>query len=552
MPAPISFALPAPKAQAKPETYSVVVNNIKVQDLLFALSRDAKVNIDIHPGLSGTVTLNALDQTLPQLLTRISKQIDMRFELDGPNWVVMPDTPFLRNYKIDYVNLARDTSSVISVSSQIGSAINAGGDANANTTQAGASGSSARIQNTSRNHFWESLIQNVKDLLRETDKILPEGSSERTVQVDVQGSSSQRETRKNKAEGAVTKTGGDNASSAATTERIVTFREAASVIANIETGVLTVRATSRQQEKIAEFLDRVMASAKRQVLIEATIAEVQLTQNYQQGVDWSALNVFDTGFRVIQKAAGAITGTAPSSLVELGYDSSRGQFTSAVRLLESFGTVKVLSSPKLSVLNNQTAVMKVVDDNIYFTYEVKETDASTNGPAKTTVTSTLHSIPVGLVLTITPQVGEDDSITLNIRPSLSRVIGEKTDPSLQLIKTGATITNTIPIIRAREFDSVMRINNGNVAVMGGLMEDSLNNNDDLVPGAGNAPLIGGLFQNRNDTKRKTELVIFVRPTIIRAASLEGDYSKFAAQLPSERFFDATTGPSLLKLPEARP
>ncbi|MDP5241219.1 type II and III secretion system protein [Uliginosibacterium sp. 31-16] len=545
-----SFSLPAPKAQPKPETYSVVVSNVKVQDLLFALSRDAKVNIDIHPGLSGNVTLNALDQTLPQLLTRIAKQVDLRFELDGPNLVVMPDTPYLRNYKIDYVNLSRDTSSTISVASQIGSAVSTGTDGNTSQNQTQGSGSSARIQNSSRNRFWDSLIQNVKDLLRETDKVLPEGSLERTVQVETQGSSTQQETRKSKAE-AVSRTGGDTASTAATTEKVVTFREAASVIANIETGVLTVRATSRQQEKVQEFLDRVMASAKRQVLIEATIAEVQLTQNYQQGIDWSALNVFDSGFNIIQKAAGAITGTAPSSLLELA--SNGQQFTSSIRLLESFGTVKVLSSPKLSVLNNQTAVMKVVDDNIYFTYEIKETDASTVGPAKTTITSTLHSVPVGLVLTITPQVGEDDSVTLNIRPSLSRVIGQKTDPSLQLMsKTTTTITNTIPIIRAREFDSVMRINNGNIAVMGGLMEDALNNTDDSVPGISNTKLIGGLFQNRNDTKSKTELVIFVRPTIIRSPSLEGDYRSFATQVPTEQFFDGNAGPAIPRLPEAKP
>jgi len=546
--APRTFSLPAPKAQSKPETYSVVVSGIKVQDLLFALARDARINIDIHPGLSGNVTLNALDQTLPQLLARIAKQVDMRFELDGQNLLVMPDTPFLRNYKIDYVNLTRDTTSTISVASQIGSASGSENDAASIQNQTAGSGSFARIQNTSKNRFWDSLIQNIKDLLRETDKVLPEGSLERTVLVDTQGSTTQKETRKNKTEGAITKTGGDNTSSAATTERVTTFREAASVIANVETGVISVRATSRQQEKVQEFLDRVMTSAKRQVLIEATIAEVQLTQNYQQGIDWSALNIFDTGFRIIQKAAGTIAGTRSSSLVELGYDSSRGQFTSAVRLLESFGTVKVLSSPKLSVLNNQTAVMKVVDDNVYFTYEIKETDATTTAASKTTITSTLHSVPVGLVLTVTPLVSEDDSVTLNIRPSLSRVIAEKTDPSLQLMKAGATITNTIPIIRAREFDSVMRINNGNIAVMGGLMEDSISDSDDTIPGLANTKLIGGLFQNRNNTKLKTELVIFVRPTIVRTPSLDGDYHRFASLVPSSHFFDMSTGPTATPSP----
>ena len=110
---------PRPKPTAKLETYSVVVNNVNVRELLFALARDAKVNVDIHPGITGAVTLNAIDQTLPQLLSRISKQVDMRYELDGPNLAVMPDSPFLRIYKIDYVNMEREMQGQVSVSSEI-------------------------------------------------------------------------------------------------------------------------------------------------------------------------------------------------------------------------------------------------------------------------------------------------------------------------------------------------------------------------------------------------------------------------------------------------
>ena len=100
----------SPKAATRPETYSVVVNNVRVQELLFALARDARLNVDIHPDITGTVTLNAIDQTLPQLLTRIARQVDMRYEMDGQNLAVMRDTPFLRIYRVDYVNMARDAT----------------------------------------------------------------------------------------------------------------------------------------------------------------------------------------------------------------------------------------------------------------------------------------------------------------------------------------------------------------------------------------------------------------------------------------------------------
>ena len=121
IPAPVqqTLAVPKPRTTPKTETYSVVVNNVQVKDLLFALARDAKVNVDIHPGITGVVSLNAINQTLPQLLTRISKQVDMRFELDGPNLSVMPDSPFLKHYKVDYVNMARNVTGTVSINTQI-------------------------------------------------------------------------------------------------------------------------------------------------------------------------------------------------------------------------------------------------------------------------------------------------------------------------------------------------------------------------------------------------------------------------------------------------
>src|SRR5688572_756855 len=134
-PVQVTPVLPPPRPTARPETYSVVVNNVRVQELLFALARDAKLNVDIHSDISGTVTLNAIDQTLPQLLTRIARQVDMRYEIDGQNLVVMRDTPYLRIYRIDYVNLSRDARSVQTLSTQVSGAVQAG-------TQAGAQNNS--------------------------------------------------------------------------------------------------------------------------------------------------------------------------------------------------------------------------------------------------------------------------------------------------------------------------------------------------------------------------------------------------------------------------
>src|SRR5271169_161903 len=110
--------VPPPKARAKTPTYSVVVNDVPVKELLLALARDTKENIDIHPGLQGLVSLNAIDETLPSILDRIAKQVNMRYRVEGKTIVVSPDTPYFKTYKVNYVNMTRDTTSAIAVSGQ--------------------------------------------------------------------------------------------------------------------------------------------------------------------------------------------------------------------------------------------------------------------------------------------------------------------------------------------------------------------------------------------------------------------------------------------------
>lgn len=538
IPAPVlrTLALPLPQIPPRAETYSVVVNNVKAQDLLFALARDAKLNVDIHSGISGNVTLNAIDQTLQQLLTRIARHVDMRWELDGPNLSILPDTPFLRNYAVDYVNMSRDATGTMTVATQIASTV---GSASSNNTAPGTGNNSqTKIENKSQNRFWITLEKNIKDILRETDKVLPDGSSETVIEKDEQQNATGLQTKVDKA-GTVTQTGTGSGTSniqqeGTTVVRRNTVREAASVILNPEAGIVSVRATSRQHEKIREFIDSVMASARRQVLIEATIAEVQLSRNYQQGINWAALATGRAGFQLRQAASGGIS-APPSSLFELSYlnnNSRLGNLSGTVRLLESFGDVRVLSSPKISVLNNQTAVLKVVDNSIYFTIKADTTANQTT--STTTFTTDLHSVPVGFVMNVTPQIGDQDSVLLNIRPSISRIVGTVADPNPALKTAG--VTSAIPVIRTREMESVIRVDNGNIAVMGGLMEDMQDNLDNGVPGLAQLPAVGALFQHRNDNRTKTELVVFLRPAVIKEASLEGDYRPLRDQLPDQRFF----------------
>ena len=525
IPAPVQVApvLPPPSPMPRPETYSVVVNNVRVQDLLFALARDAKINVDIHPGVTGSVTLNAIDQTLQQLLGRIARQVDMRYEIDGQTLTVMRDTPYLRVYRVDYVNLTRDTQSQANLSTQVSGTGTTAAGAGSSGTQ---NNSTSIVKTASINKFWESLVGNIKDILRETDKI---------VSVN----------QPSPAPAAQPAPGAPAAPAAApVAQPAVEFREAASVIANAEAGVLSIRATARQHEKVQEFLDQVLASVKRQVLIEATVAEVQLNNQYQRGIDWQRLRNA-AGFSFAQNSGSTPAGVNTNAFI-IGYATPGLNLSGAMKLLESFGDVRVLSSPKLSVLNNQTAVLKVVDNLVYFTITATTT-AAANTAAVTTFNTTVNSVPVGFIMAVVPQISENDSVLINIRPTISRKLTDVADPNPSLANpcgvpvpvTGCNIpgiSSLIPVIQTREMESVMRVQSGQTAVLGGLMQDAFSKTEDAIPGVRNVPGVGQMLEQRKDLNQRTELVIFLRPTVIRDTSMEGDYARLRDLVPGNDYF----------------
>jgi general secretion pathway protein D len=505
IPPPVQVApvLPPPRPSAPAETYSVVVNNVAAQDLLFALARDARLNIDIHPGITGNVTLNAVDQTLPQLLQRISRQVDMRYELNGPNLVVLPDAPLLRTYRVDFVSASRNVKMQSQSSTQFAAASGAAGGAGGGGGSG--TGSTATIDVSATNQVWDAIIQNVTDILG--------------------GGSTTAATAKPAA--------GAGSPAAGST----------SVIGNRESGVLVVRATARQHEKVQEFLDSVMSNVRRQVLIEATVAEVQLSNEYQRGIDWQRLRTgatatgrpgFGTGQSGVefnQISQGTPANVSTNAFV-LGGALISQNLNFALKLLESFGDVRVLSSPKISVLNNQTALLRVTRDIVYFIITPSSTPVTVTGgvggvvvPPSFTTTPTVAA--EGFMMTVLPQISESDAIVLNVRPTIRRQVAQATDPNPAL-----TVPNLIPVFETREFDSMLRIQSGQTAVLGGLMQDSIENVEDTIPGLNQIPFLGKLFSQERKVTRKTELVIFLRTTVIHDASMDGDYARFRDFLPS--------------------
>ena len=519
---------PPSTARAKADVFSVSVHNVDIRSLLFAIARDARLNLDVHPDLAGTVSMNAIDQTLPEILDRAALQVNMRYEMEGRNLFVMPDAPVLRHYRVDYLNVAREARSEIGASTSIARGGSGGGAGNS---------SNSTLTNNSHNRFWETLTQNIRDLLRETDKIIPEG-----------GEAAAPAAAPAPAPAPAASAPAGAAAPVTPAPAPARFRESASVIANPETGVISVRATYRQHMRVREFIDRVMKSAGRQVMIEATIVEVNLSDEYQQGINWTVVR---NGLPLLQVGpAGSVlpsgvpvSGVIPSmanltpSYTRIGANSTMQLFV-ALRLLESFGNTKVLSSPKISALNNQAALLKVTEDLVYFTLSANYTPGSAGSAPTFTLTSTPNTVSVGLVMSVMPQVGEGDEVTLILRPTLSRVVSYVDDPAVPIYLAQARndginvseISSRIPQIQTREMESVIKVRSGDTAVLGGLMRDDVSGTTDQTPGIGSVPGLGELFKYKKKASSKSELVIFLRPTVVSSASLTGDHQPFEPHL----------------------
>ncbi|HHH36513.1 MAG TPA: pilus (MSHA type) biogenesis protein MshL [Gammaproteobacteria bacterium] len=463
----------------------MVVMDVPVRELLFSLARDAKVNVDVHSDIKGHVTLNAVNQTLSQILDRIAEQVPLRYTLENGRLVVRPDTPYLQTYRVDYLNISRDNRTSIHVASQI-STTGMASVQGENSVSAGSGGSVdnnsiTAVRSESRHHFWETLTRNILAILGEEVE----------------------------AGAVMAEAGGDT------------------VIVNREAGLITVRATARQHRQIRTYLERVLTSVRRQVLIEATVVEVQLKDEYQFGVDWSLLTEGSNGFSFDQSLLGSNLSTPPFFLLKYtNIGGTLGDITAALRTLQTFGDVKVLSSPKIMAINNQTALLKVVDNLVYFTVEADTVTGQS--VATTTFTTTVNTVPVGFIMSVTPQINREDMVILNVRPSISRVTGYVEDPNPAL--ADADVVSRIPEIQVREMESILRIGSGQTAVLGGLIQDDVNLQDSGLPLLRRVPLVGRLFNYKHNNIRKSELVIFLRPRVIRNASIEDELSDFSGYL----------------------
>jgi general secretion pathway protein D len=305
------------------------------------------------------------------------------------------------------------------------------------------------------------------------------------------------------------------------------------VVVNAVSGTVTVNATEKQQQLVQQHIDSIVNAMQRQVLIEATIVEVTLSQRYQGGVDWSRLPISGGPTLIQRTLAGSTIDALTANRFQIGYVNTTttvGNISATVKLLEEFGDTRVLSSPKLMALNNQTALLKVVDNIVYFEVS-SSTSQGVQGSTLQSFTSTAKTVAVGVVMSVTPQINDDGRVSLTVRPTVTRLRPEQNfvnDPNPSLCDANRTncISNPVPQVQVREMESVLQVGSGQTVVLGGLMQDNVQRSRRQLPGADELSAAGELLRFRDENVVKTELMIFMRPIVIANPSLESDELRF--------------------------
>jgi len=441
------------------EQVSVTATALPLNTLLRAIAQQLSLRIHFTEPLNRAVTWTIPQQPAREVLDQLALQFNLNWRFSKGVITVSGSTPYTAFYPVDYLNIERQFTSNVGLATQVGSMRGVQNSA----ASAVENSSSTTINNSSHHAFWQSLSNDLEVWLA-----------------------------------------GD---STATRWAI-----------NPDSGLISLHASPNTHRQLKRYLQQIAISSQRQVLIEASVVEVLLSDDFEAGIDWQWLARGLDGVNAIQQlhGLGPLPGAAgvrpptPSGLITFAQRNSLGDFSATVSLLERFGDVRIVSRPQILAMNNQPAVLKVVDNRVYFTVNV-ERQQSDETIERVTETS-IHTVPVGLVMNVTPHISANDEVMLNVRPSLSRILGFANDPNPDL--SAANIRNGVPEIQVREMESVLRVPSGRIAVIGGLMQSVNDDRHRQLPGLAGLPGLGALFGQQRRQRQRTELFIVIKPTVM--------------------------------------
>ncbi|MBW8370542.1 MAG: pilus (MSHA type) biogenesis protein MshL [Thiobacillus sp.] len=463
----------APPLAARPLSneprFSLTVNNAKASEVFMGMVTGTPYSMLVHPDVTGTLTLNLKNVTVPEAMEAVRALYGYEYEVQGKRIIVPSPALQTRIYHLNALAMQRKGMSDMRVVS--GSVSTSGGSGSGGSSSGSASKSleTSSVQTSTDSKYWEEVTTSLKTLVG----------------------------------------------------------EAGSVVVSPQSGIIIVKAAPASLYMVERYLRASELVNARQVMLEAKILEVQLNDGYQSGINWAMLQHGDKlkigvnglnpdgtppinlGGTVAQMLGGLIPGPT-GSLFGLAFND--GDFGAVINLIKSQGTVHVLSSPRIATINNQKAVLKVGTDDFFVT----EITGGTPGTASTA--STAPSVVVqpffsGIALDVTPQIDDKDNITLHVRPSVSSV--RENRKVINLGEQFGELVLPLASSNIQETDSVVRLKDGHIVAIGGLMSQSFDDNTNRIPVLGDIPYLGQLFGNTSQVSQKRELVVLIKTTLIR-------------------------------------
>lgn len=444
---------------------NVSVHEVDAREFFMGLVVDSDDNMLVHPEVKGTISLELKNVTIPQVLDAVQKVYGYDYKKTDIGYVIYPATLQTKSFKIDRLDLLREGKSNTFVSSgQTGNSSQGYGNqqtqnlvqpygnnqVNGNLISTRSSGSS--VTTTTETDFWKELDEALRTL----------------IAVDKE----------------------------------------ATVVINRQSGVVIARAKPMQLREIENFLSTTQNQISRQVILEAKILEVTLNDSHQDGVEWKS---------IIRQGLQVAPGIATGGVYTLASNAGSfmvGDFTAVVTLLESQGKTNVLSSPRISTLNNQQAIIKVGQDETFVTGISPGIVTGGINSGNVQPAPILSAFFSGIALDVTPQINDGGDITLHIHPSITKV--ESQDREYKIDGFGSTSVVPTALSTIRESDSIVKAQNGQIIVLGGLMQDNNDENKEGITGFSRIPYLGNLFRTNIGASQKSELVILLRATLINS------------------------------------